>query len=78
MLGCLTELWSWEESVQANVTLETAILTAFERALADDHIHVAEHLLRALEALQPDLGPGTERAFAYLEIAALPRWQGRH
>ncbi|CCF22392.1 protein of unknown function (plasmid) [Pseudorhizobium banfieldiae] len=49
--------------------LEELILKAFRRALSDEQSDVAEHLLRALETLQPNLAPGSSVANAYRAIA---------
>ena len=35
------------------------ILTAFEQALHEQRLAVAEHLMRALELLTPDCTPGS-------------------
>lgn len=49
--------------------LENQILEAFKRALSEEQSDVAEHLLQALEVLQPDPAPGSSVAKAYLAIA---------
>jgi hypothetical protein len=49
--------------------LEKMILSALRQAVADDQLGVAEHLLSALEVLQPDCVPGSPLADAYLSIA---------
>lgn len=46
--------------------LEELILKAFKQALSDERSEVAEHLLRAIETLQPDPAPGSSVARAYL------------
>lgn len=48
--------------------LEAAILTAFKQAVADNRLDIAEHLLKALEALEPNCMPGSSLADAYLSI----------
>lgn len=48
--------------------LEDQILAAFKRALAEGRLDVAEHLLQALEALQPDPVPGSATAGVYSSI----------
>ena len=37
--------------------LEQQVLSAFELALAEHRLDIAEHLLRALEVLAPDAAP---------------------
>ncbi|KZZ24144.1 hypothetical protein A3753_17845 [Sulfitobacter sp. HI0082] len=49
--------------------LEELILKAFKQALSDEQLDVAEHLLRALETLQPGPAPGSSVAKAYLAIS---------
>ena len=51
--------------------LEDQILEAFQRALSEEQSDVAEHLLRALEVLQPDPASGASAAKAYRAIANL-------
>ena len=41
--------------------LELSVLRAFRQALADDRMDVAEHLLRALETLDPNVDGGVLR-----------------
>jgi len=50
--------------------LEDQVLAALERALRERREDVAEHLLRALEALCPDAAPGSPLGEAYLAVAA--------
>ncbi|MBA3516065.1 MAG: hypothetical protein H0T75_00025 [Rhizobiales bacterium] len=57
--------------------LEDQILTAFKRALAEGRSDVAEHLLRALEALQPHPTQGSSVADAYRAIVAMAK-RSRH
>jgi len=49
--------------------LEYRILAALRQAMTDDRLDVAEHLLRALEALAPNCAPGSPVAEAYLLVA---------
>lgn len=42
--------------------LEGQVLKAFQQALADERMDVADHLLRALEALDPEFEGVTLRA----------------
>jgi hypothetical protein len=49
--------------------LEDEVLAALERALRERRHDVAEHLLRALEALCGDASPGSPLADAYLTAA---------
>lgn len=44
--------------------LERLVLGAFRQALADGRLDVAEHLLHALERLQPTPEPGSSLAAA--------------
>ena len=53
--------------------LEDRILAAFKRALVEGRLDVAEHLLRALETLQPDPIPGSAVADAYSSMDKLAR-----
>jgi len=56
--------------------LETRILSALRQAVAGNQLEAAEHLLRALEALQTDCLPGTPLADAYLTISEhRERWR---
>jgi hypothetical protein len=48
--------------------LEDRILATLKQAMIDDRLDVAEHLLRALEALAPDCAPESPLAAAYLLI----------
>ena len=50
--------------------LDAQVLAALERALAEGQFEVAEHLLRALEALCPDAALGSPLGEAYLAVAA--------
>jgi hypothetical protein len=50
--------------------LEDQVLAALERALRERREDVAEHLLRALEALCEDASPGSPLADAYLAVVA--------
>ncbi|WP_149536711.1 hypothetical protein [Siccirubricoccus phaeus] len=60
-------------------SLEEQILAALERALAEGRSEVAEHLLRALEALCGDASPGTPLADACLAaIGARAPERSRH
>jgi hypothetical protein len=52
-----------------NSPLEDQILEAFKRALSEEQSEAAEHLLRALEVLQPDPMPTSSVAKAYRAIA---------
>lgn len=49
--------------------LEELVLKAFKQALSEERSEAAEHLLRALETLQPDPAPGSSVAKAYQTIA---------
>ena len=49
--------------------LERQIAIAFEAAIRSDRLDVAEHLLDALELLDPELRPGAPLARAYLSFA---------
>ena len=49
--------------------LEHRVLAALRQAMTDDRLDVAEHLLRALEALAPDCASGSPLADAYLLVA---------
>lgn len=49
--------------------LESRILTAFRQALDEDRLDVAEHLLCALEALNPNGMPGSALSEAFLSLA---------
>lgn len=49
------------------------VLTAFNQAMADNRLDVAEHLLRALETLQTVPITGSLLAKAYLSIKARRR-----
>jgi|GEM_PF-6705082 hypothetical protein len=49
--------------------LEELIPQAFKRALSEERSEAAEHLLRALEALEPNATPGSSVARAYLAIS---------
>ena len=53
--------------------LERRTLAAFRQAVDDGRLDVAEHLLRALEVLKPDLAPGSPLADAYLSLGLLGR-----
>lgn len=51
--------------------LDEAVLTAFTRACTEDRLDVAEHLLCALEVLDPARGvPGPCLAEAYRSVGA--------
>ncbi|MBX6747302.1 MAG: hypothetical protein IRY87_35170 [Acetobacteraceae bacterium] len=49
--------------------LESRILAAFQQALAEGCLDVAEHLLCALEALDPGGTPGPALSEAFLSLA---------
>ena len=49
--------------------LENRILAAFKQALEEGRVDVAEHLLCALEALDPGVTPGPTLSEAYLSTA---------
>jgi Family of unknown function (DUF6103) len=55
--------------------LEEKVLAALDQALREQRLDVAEHLLRALEALCGEAVPGSPLADAYLAMAgaAAPR-----
>ena len=55
--------------------LEHQILAAFKRALAEERLDVAEHLLKALEAFQPEPEPATSVAQAYQALVDSSRRQ---
>ncbi len=56
-----------------HIPLEEQILTAFKRALSEGRMDVAEHLLKALEALDPHPMPGSLVADAYGAIAGMAK-----
>lgn len=62
----MTRLTTSEDKISA---LEEQILRAFKQSLSEERSEVAEHLLRALETLQPKPTPGTSIAKAYLAIS---------
>lgn len=49
--------------------LEDQIVAALRRAVAEERAKVAEHLLRALETLCPEVPPGSPMADAYFVVA---------
>ncbi len=53
--------------------VEEQILSAFKQALSEKRWDAAEHLLQALEAIQPEPAPGSTLAKAYRSIAKLSR-----
>ncbi len=57
--------------------LDRKILVAFQEAVKRDRMDVAEHLLRALETLQPDGQRAKEKHAAYRLIAE-PRRRFSH
>lgn len=50
-------------------SLESRILAVFQQALAEGRLDVAEHLLCALEALDPGAMPGPALSEAYVSAA---------
>jgi hypothetical protein len=50
-------------------SLENLVLTALRQAVAEGHLKVAEHLLRALETMEPTPAPDSATAAAYRLIA---------
>jgi hypothetical protein len=58
--------------------LEEKVLAAVDQALCEQRLDVAEHLLRALEALCGEAVPGSSLVDAYLAVAetSVPRRPG--
>lgn len=54
------------------VVLERELLSLLRRAIAEERLDVADHLLRALEILAPSLVPGSALAQAYLTVSKAP------
>lgn len=50
-------------------SLEAQILVVFQRALMENRVDVAEHLLCALEMLDPSSEPGSPLSEAFLSVA---------
>lgn len=50
-------------------SLESQILVVFQQALMENRMDVAEHLLCALEKLDPDSEPGSTLSEAFLSVA---------
>jgi hypothetical protein len=57
--------------------LESRILVAFKKALAEGHMAVADHLLYALETLDQESGEGSILADAYLSSTTVRRAERR-
>jgi hypothetical protein len=57
--------------------LDESILAAFKKACAEDRMDIAEHLLRALEALDGEPEPGSPLGEAYSTVATSTRVRKR-